>query len=47
MIAYYKRDEAEPPGAQLVPLAKALRVSTDEFLGHAASPLARAKRKAS
>lgn len=33
MIAYYERDDAEPPGAQLAPLAKALRVTTDELLG--------------
>jgi transcriptional regulator with XRE-family HTH domain len=33
MIAYYERDDAEPPGAQLAPLATALRVTTDELLG--------------
>ena len=33
MIAYYERDAAEPPEAMLAPLAKALRVSTDELLG--------------
>jgi len=33
MIAYYERDGAQPPGAILVELAKALRVSTDELLG--------------
>lgn len=33
MIAYYERDEAEPPGPQLPALAQALRVSTDELLG--------------
>ncbi len=33
MIAYYERDEAEPPGAMLAPLATALRVTTDELLG--------------
>jgi hypothetical protein len=31
-IAYYERDGAQPPGAILVELAKALRVSTDELL---------------
>jgi hypothetical protein len=33
MIAYYERDGAQPPGAILVEVAKALRVSTDELLG--------------
>lgn len=33
MIAYYERDEAEPPGPQLPALAQALRVTTDELLG--------------
>ena len=33
MIAYYERDGGQPPGAILVELAKALRVSTDELLG--------------
>jgi hypothetical protein len=33
MIAYYARDGVQPPGAILVELAKALRVSTDELLG--------------
>jgi transcriptional regulator with XRE-family HTH domain len=33
MIAYYERDDAEPPGALLAPLATALRVTTDELLG--------------
>lgn len=33
MIAYYERDGAQPPGAILVKLAKALRVSTVELLG--------------
>ena len=33
MIAYYERDGAQPPGAILVELAKALRCSTDELLG--------------
>jgi transcriptional regulator with XRE-family HTH domain len=47
MFAYYERDDAEPPGAQLAPLATALRVTTDELLGpapitetHAAPPRA-------
>ncbi len=33
MIAYHERDDAQPPGAMLAPLATALRVSTDELLG--------------
>jgi hypothetical protein len=33
MIAYCERDGAQPSGATLVELAKALRVSTDELLG--------------
>jgi transcriptional regulator with XRE-family HTH domain len=33
MIAYYERDDAEPPGPMLAPLATALRVTTDELLG--------------
>lgn len=33
MIAYYEREDAEPPGPQLPALAQALRVSTDELLG--------------
>ncbi len=33
VIAYYERDDAQPPGAMLVHLAQALRVSTDELLG--------------
>jgi transcriptional regulator with XRE-family HTH domain len=33
VIAYYERDDAQPPGAVLVHLAQALRVSTDELLG--------------
>lgn len=33
MIAYYEREEAEPPGPQLPALAQALRVTTDELLG--------------
>jgi hypothetical protein len=33
MIAYYEREDAEPPGPQLPALAAALRVSTDELLG--------------
>jgi len=42
MVAYYERDDADPPGPLLVDLARALRVSTDEMLG--AKPL---KEKAS
>lgn len=33
VIAYYEQDEAQPPGAMLVDLADALKVSTDELLG--------------
>ncbi len=33
MIAYYERHAAQPPGAILVELARALKVSTDELLG--------------
>jgi len=33
VITYYERDDAQPPGAVLVHLAQALRVSTDELLG--------------
>lgn len=33
MIAYYEREDAEPPGPQLPALAQALRVTTDELLG--------------
>jgi transcriptional regulator with XRE-family HTH domain len=33
MIAYYERQDAQPPGAILVELARALKVSTDELLG--------------
>ena len=33
MIAYHERDDAQPPGAMLAPLATALRVTTDELLG--------------
>ena len=33
VIAYYEADGAQPPGAMLVDLAKALRVSTDQLLG--------------
>jgi transcriptional regulator with XRE-family HTH domain len=33
MLAYYERDDAEPPGALLPALAQALQVSTDELLG--------------
>ena len=42
MVAYYERDDADPPGPLIVDLARALRVSTDEMLG--AKPL---KEKAS
>lgn len=33
VIAYYEQDGAQPPGAMLVDLAKALRVSSDQLLG--------------
>ena len=33
VIAYYEADDAQPPGAMLVDLARALTVSTDELLG--------------
>ena len=33
VIAYYEGDGAQPPGAMLVDLARALKVSTDELLG--------------
>ncbi len=33
VIAYYEADGAQPPGAMLVDLARALSVSTDELLG--------------
>ncbi|MBI4867539.1 MAG: helix-turn-helix transcriptional regulator [Candidatus Wallbacteria bacterium] len=33
MIAYYEQDDAQPPAAVVVHLARALRVSTDELLG--------------
>ena len=33
VIAYYEKDGAQPPGAMLVDLARALRVTTDQLLG--------------
>lgn len=33
VIHYYEQDSAQPPGAMLVDLARALRVSADELLG--------------
>lgn len=33
MIVYYEREDAQPPGTMLAPLAKALKVTTDELLG--------------
>ena len=33
VIAYYEADGAQPPGAMLVELARALQVSADELLG--------------
>jgi len=43
VITYYESDDAQPPGALLVDLAKALKASADELLGlkpvkHRASP---------
>lgn len=40
VIAYYERDEAQPPGAMLVDLARSLKVPSDELLG--LKPLAKA-----
>jgi transcriptional regulator with XRE-family HTH domain len=37
VIAYYELESTQPPGAMLVDLARALRVTTDELLG--ASPV--------
>jgi transcriptional regulator with XRE-family HTH domain len=33
VITYYEQDDAQPPGAMLVDLAKKLRVTSDELLG--------------
>lgn len=33
MIVYYEHQDAQPPSAMLVDLAKALRVSADQLLG--------------
>jgi transcriptional regulator with XRE-family HTH domain len=33
VIAYYEQDDAQPPGAMLVDLARALRVTSDQLLG--------------
>jgi len=33
VIAYYEQEDAQPPGALLIDLARALRVSTDQLLG--------------
>lgn len=33
MIAYYEKDDAQPPGTLLVDLANALGTTTDELLG--------------
>jgi len=33
VIAYYETEDAQPPGALLADLARALRVSADELLG--------------
>lgn len=33
VIAYYESDGAQPPGAMLVDLARALKVTSDELLG--------------
>ncbi len=44
-IAYYEGETQHPPGSLLVPMAKALGVTTDELLG--AIPIRRAGRPAS
>jgi transcriptional regulator with XRE-family HTH domain len=33
VIAYYETESGQPPGAMLVDLARALRISSDELLG--------------
>lgn len=33
VITYYEQDDAQPPGAMLVDLAKKLKVTSDELLG--------------
>lgn len=33
MIVYYESEDAQPPGAMLVDLSRALQVTTDELLG--------------
>ena len=33
VIVYYEQDDAQPPGAMLADLARALKVTTDELLG--------------
>jgi transcriptional regulator with XRE-family HTH domain len=33
VITYYEQEDAQPPGAMLVELAQALRVSSDQLLG--------------
>ena len=33
VIAYYEQEDAQPPGALLIDLARALRVSADQLLG--------------
>jgi transcriptional regulator with XRE-family HTH domain len=33
VIAYYEQADAQPPGALLIDLARAMRVSTDQLLG--------------
>jgi len=33
VVAYYEQEDAQPPGALLVDLARALKVSADELLG--------------
>lgn len=38
VIAYYEADGAQPPGALLVELARALGVTTDELLGLVTAP---------
>ena len=33
VIVYYEQDDAQPPGAMLIDLARALDITTDELLG--------------
>ena len=38
MIAYYETESRQPPGARLVDMVRALKVSTDVLLGVASLP---------